>query len=156
MVKDYGELLRHDPHYAAKAARVSALCQDLCEVLAKEDLSALVPQAKRRRIAFQTPCTLHHAQKLNGVVEAILSKVGFELTPVPDGHLCCGSAGTYSILQPELSQQLLRNKLAALESGKPELIATANIGCHMHLESQARQPVQHWIEVLDEVLQKSA
>ncbi len=150
LVKDYGDLLRHDPAYAAKAARVAALTQDLSEILAKEDLRALGKHGSGRRIAFQTPCTLQHAQKLNGVVEGLLRQTGFELSPVPDGHLCCGSAGTYSILQPALSQQLLQNKLAALESGKPELIATANIGCHMHLETQAKLPVKHWIEVLDE------
>ncbi|MEW5757726.1 MAG: glycolate oxidase subunit GlcF [Pseudomonadota bacterium] len=152
MVKDYGELLRHDPAYAAKAARVASLTKDLSEILAKEDLSVLGKRGNGRRIAFQTPCTLQHAQKLNGVVEGLLRQVGFELTPVPDGHLCCGSAGTYSVLQSELSQRLLQNKLAALESGKPELIATANIGCHMHLETQAKRPVKHWIEVLDAAL----
>jgi Fe-S oxidoreductase len=107
MVKDYGHLLRHDPDYAEKATRVSALTRDLVEVLLQEDLSPLVP-AQTGAIAVHAPCTLQHGQKLPGAVETLLLRAGFTLTPVPDAHLCCGSAGTYSILQPELSQQLLK------------------------------------------------
>jgi glycolate dehydrogenase iron-sulfur subunit len=146
MVKEYGHLLRGDPRYAEKAARVAAMTRDIAEVLADADLSAL--SCRRRRVAFQSPCTLQHGQQLNGIVEGVLGKLGFELTPVPDGHLCCGSAGTYSILQERLSQQLLTNKLQALTAAGPELIATANIGCLAHLKSRAEIPVVHWIELL--------
>ena len=113
------------------------------------------PASFRISIAFQSPCTLQHGQKLAGVVESILQRLGFDLTPVADGHLCCGSAGTYSVLQPELSGQLLENKLSSLEAGKPELIATANIGCQLHLETKANLPVKHWIELIDETMQGS-
>jgi glycolate oxidase iron-sulfur subunit len=148
MVKDYGVQLRDDPDYAAKAARISAVTRDLGEIFAREDVSQL-GVFPPRRIAFHAPCTLQHGQRLHGVVEGTLQKLGFELTPIPDAHLCCGAAGPYSLLQPELSQQLLRNKLDALHSGKPELIATANIGCELHLASQAGLPVKHWIELVD-------
>ncbi|MOA30689.1 Lactate utilization protein A [compost metagenome] len=104
------------------------------------------------RLAFHCPCTLQHAQKLGGAVEGVLSRLGFHLTPVPDGHLCCGSAGTYSITQPELSRQLRDNKLNALESGQPQVIATANIGCQTHLDGAGRTPVRHWIELVDEAM----
>ncbi len=147
VVKEYGHLLRLDARYAEKAARISAITRDLGEVLAQIELAALRPNS--RKIAFHSPCTLQHGQKLAGRVEGVLQDLGFELTPVPDAHLCCGSAGTYSILQKRLSQRLLANKLQALESGAPELIATANIGCLVHLQSRARVPVLHWVELLD-------
>ncbi len=147
MVKEYAHLLRGDPRYAAKAARVTAMTRDIAEVLVGADLSAL--SCRRRRVAFQSPCTLQHGQRLDGIVEGVLGKLGFELIPVPDAHLCCGSAGTYSILQERLSRQLLANKLKALTSAAPELIATANIGCLAHLKSRAEIPVVHWIELLD-------
>lgn len=150
-VKEYGHLLRHDPAYADKAARVSAATRDLVEVLADEPLDALRTEAGPR-LAFHCPCTLQHAQRLGGAVEAVLQRLGFELSPVPDAHLCCGSAGTYSITQPVLSQQLRDDKLAALESGAPDVIATANIGCQMHLSSAGRTPVRHWIELVDAAL----
>lgn len=148
VVKDYGHLLREDPEYADKAARISALVRDPGEVLAREDLSALALEGDRR-IAFHSPCTLQHGQKLPGVVEGVLQRLGFDLTPVADSHLCCGSAGTYSIMQPELSTRLRDNKLAALEAGEPELIATANIGCLMHLRGGTTRTVRHWIELVD-------
>jgi glycolate oxidase iron-sulfur subunit len=149
-VKDYGNLLKGDFAYAAKAERVSELTKDISEILVQEDLSGLKTGiGPRLKVAFHSPCTLQHGQKLNGVVEKILRQAGFTLTAVPDAHLCCGSAGTYSILQKELSQQLLKNKVAALESGSPETIATANIGCLAHLRRATRLPVRHWIEVLD-------
>ncbi|MDA1107700.1 MAG: glycolate oxidase subunit GlcF [Proteobacteria bacterium] len=150
MVKEYGHLLQHDPDYAEKAARVSAMTHDISEVLAQQDLSALKP-ATGKRIACHAPCSLQHAQKLPGAVENILGQLGFELTNVPDAHLCCGSAGTYSILQRELSQELLKNKLTALQSGDPECIVTANIGCLAHMQTASRIPVKHWIELLDTV-----
>ncbi|WP_079433914.1 glycolate oxidase subunit GlcF [Zoogloea sp. LCSB751] len=150
-VKEYGFLLRDDPAYRDKAARVSALAKDLVEVLAREPLEKLGVQADKR-LAFHCPCTLQHAQKLGGAVEGVLRRVGFALTAVPDGHLCCGSAGTYSITQPELSRQLRDRKMDALESGKPQLIATANIGCQMHLDGAGRTEVRHWIEIVEDTL----
>ena len=121
--------------------------------MSAEDLDVLAVAARRLpEVAFHSPCTLQHGQRLAGVVEGLLERTGFTLTPVPDAHLCCGSAGTYSILQAELSQRLLRDKLKALEADGPELIATANIGCQLHLASQAGRPVKHWIELLDETL----
>ena len=149
MVKDYGELLKHDPGYADKAARVSALARDPAELLSDLDLGPLGRPGQGRRIAFHPPCTLQHGQKITGVTELILTRLGFSLTPVPDAHLCCGSAGTYSITQPKLSMQLRANKVSALESGGPELIATANIGCQLHLEAGSTVPVVHWLELLD-------
>ncbi|MDR5746126.1 glycolate oxidase subunit GlcF [Caballeronia sp. LZ029] len=151
-IKEYGHLLRDDPQYAAKAARVSELARDLVEVLGAEPLDAL-KSSERRRIAFHCPCTLQHAQKLGGAVEAILTRLGYDLTAVPDAHLCCGSAGTYSITQPELSMQLRDRKLDALESGAPEMIVTANIGCQTHLAGAGRTGVRHWIELVEDAMQ---
>ena len=104
------------------------------------------------RIAFHSPCSLQHGLQIRGMVEALLTAAGFDLTTVPDSHLCCGSAGTYSILQPELSQRLLKNKVEALESGKPAMLATANIGCLTHLQSGTSLKVRHWVNILDEKL----
>ncbi len=152
VIKDYAELLKHDPRYAEKAKKVSTLAKDVSEILRDEDLSGLVARRADIKVAFHSPCTLQHGQKLNGVVENILSNAGFTLTDVQDPHLCCGSAGTYSILQAKLSQQLLDNKLSALQNGQPDLIATANIGCQMHMASKSQMPVKHWLEVIDEHL----
>jgi len=149
MVRDYGYLLRNDPAYAPRAARISSMTRDIVEVVTNEDVSTLGPADNvPRRIAFQSPCTLQHGQQLGGVVEGLLSRLGFELTPVADSHLCCGSAGTYSILQRDLSERLRTNKLSALQAGSPALIATANIGCLHHLQSATDLPVRHWIELL--------
>jgi glycolate oxidase iron-sulfur subunit len=153
MVRDYGHLLREDPLYAERAARISAIAKDVSEVVAAEKSALANAFAGRKprgeKLAFHSPCSLQHGLKVRGVVEAILRDAGFELTAVPDAHLCCGSAGTYSILQPELSKRLLGNKVAALESGAPEVIATANIGCLTHIASGTTRPVRHWIEILD-------
>jgi len=162
-VKEYGHLLKNDPNYVDKAVRVSEATKDISEVLLLEqagmdkllgrvDNNQKTPPAK---LAFHSPCTLQHGQKITDVIESMLSAAGFELTTVPDQHLCCGSAGTYSILQKELSQQLLKNKVDALESGVPACIATANIGCLTHLQSGTAIPVRHWVELLDERLSKS-
>ena len=150
-VKDYGHLLAEDPAYAAKAQRVSALAKDLVEVLRGEPLESLGVRADQR-LAFHCPCTLQHAQRLGGAVEGVLTRLGFGLTAVPDSHLCCGSAGTYSLTQPALSRQLRDNKLDALESGQPQVIATANIGCQSHLDGAGRTPVRHWIELVEEAM----
>jgi glycolate oxidase iron-sulfur subunit len=150
-VKDYGHLLEQDPAYAEKAKRVGALAKDLVEVLREEPLENLGVRSELR-LAFHCPCTLQHAQKLGGAVEAVLGRLGFSLTAVADSHLCCGSAGTYSLTQPQLSKQLRDNKLNALESGKPEVIVTANIGCQTHLDGAGRTPVRHWIELVEEAM----
>jgi glycolate oxidase iron-sulfur subunit len=163
LVKEYGHHLAQDAQYAERAARISALCRDISEVVAaeKEKLEALLAPrptalssagAPKGRVAFHSPCSLQHGLKIRGMVESLLVAAGFELTGVPDSHLCCGSAGTYSILQPELSGQLLRNKVAALESGQPEIVATANIGCLTHIQGGTALPVKHWINLLDERL----
>ena len=157
-MKDYGHYLAQDPAYAAKAKRVSALAKDISEVISaeKDKLKLLIPHPSslipRQRIAFHAPCTLQHGLKLQGAVENLLRSLGYELAPVADAHLCCGSAGTYSILQPELSQRLLANKISALSSGAPSAILTANIGCQAHLQTATALPVRHWIEALDDWL----
>ena len=149
-VKDYGHLLRDDPTYATRAARVATLTLDLSEVLTREDLAPLrAAQRPATRVAFHSPCTLQHGRRLNGVVEALLRGLGFTLVPVAESHLCCGSAGTYAILQRDLSQQLLRRKLGHLQASGPDVIATANIGCLTHLASATSVPVRHWVELLE-------
>ncbi len=150
-IKEYGYMLKDDPDYAAKAQKVSTLAKDIVEILRDEPLDTLSVNASKR-LAFHCPCTLQHAQKLNGAVEGVLTKLGFSLTPVQDAHLCCGSAGTYSITQPELATQLRDNKLNALEAGNPEMIVTANIGCQTHLAGANRTPVRHWVEIVDAAL----
>jgi glycolate oxidase iron-sulfur subunit len=147
MVKDYGLLLRDDPVYADKAARVSELARDIGEILADEKLDTLRVRTPGP-VAFHAPCTLQHALRVHGKTERVLRRLGFTLTAVADAHLCCGSAGTYSILQKDFSQRLRTNKLKALEDGDPDVIATANIGCLAHLQSGTRRPVRHWIEVV--------
>lgn len=157
-VKEYGHLLQHDAIYAEKSATISALTKDISEILYAEleNIAQLIKKqtqgGEKTKLSFHSPCTLQHGQQIRGTVEKILIAAGFDLTIVPDAHLCCGSAGTYSILQPDLSQQLLKNKVTALESGKPEQIATANIGCLMHLQGGTTLQVKHWIELLDERL----
>lgn len=150
MVKEYGHLLADDPLYAEKAQRVSELAMDISEVLVKEDLGGLKVRGAKT-LAFHSPCTLQHGQKLNGLTERVLRELGFDLKPVADSHLCCGSAGTYSILQPDLSKRLLKNKVKALEATGAPTIATANVGCQLHLSTGANTPVKHWIELVDEV-----
>ncbi|MDD0973902.1 glycolate oxidase subunit GlcF [Pseudomonas fontis] len=154
-VKEYAYLLRDDPQYAAKAHRVSAQAKDIVEVIRNEPLEQF-DRCCAQTLAFHCPCTLQHAQKLGGAVEEVLKRLGFNLTEVPDSHLCCGSAGTYSLTQPALSRQLRDHKLDALESGHPEVIATANIGCQTHLDGAGRTPVRHWIELVDNALSSGA
>jgi glycolate oxidase iron-sulfur subunit len=153
-VKDYAHALASDPSYADKARRVSELTRDLSELLPD-----LVPalksrlKAKRGSLAYHPPCTLQHGQKLKGGVEAGMRELGFRVDCAPtDSHLCCGSAGTYSVLQPVLSKQLRDRKLAALAPLQAEQIVSANIGCIQHLQSGTAQPVRHWVEVLDDAL----
>jgi glycolate oxidase iron-sulfur subunit len=154
MVKDYTRLLRDDPRYAERARRVSEAARDLAEVVSAADLA----QARREpgngpRVAWQAPCTLQHGQQLGGRVEALLTAVGCRLEPTREATLCCGSAGTYSILQAELSAELRQRKMAALTVGAPEVIATANIGCLEHLRAVSPVPVRHWIEIVAEALE---
>ncbi|HJT61420.1 MAG TPA: glycolate oxidase subunit GlcF, partial [Burkholderiales bacterium] len=148
-VKDYVHLLATDAAYRGKAERISAMTRDLSEVI---DPAALPAGRNRGRVAFHSPCTLQHGQQIRGKVEALLSRVGYELTPVRDAHLCCGSAGTYSLLQPAIAGELRARKLAALEEGGPQAIATANIGCLAHLQEPTATPVRHWIELVDAAL----
>jgi glycolate oxidase iron-sulfur subunit len=156
MVKEYGHLLAHDARYAQRAEKISALTRDATEVLRAERdaLSARLRAVGSRatKVAFHSPCTLQHGQQIRGVAEAILAAAGYTLTPVADAHLCCGSAGTYSILQPALSRQLLANKVGTLQSGSPEVIATANIGCLTHIQGGTALPVRHWLELVEERL----
>ncbi len=153
-VREYGHLLRDDPAYAAKAQRVSDVARDLAEWLGDEApaLQDRVAPAGGVRLAFHAPCSLQHGQRVRGAVESLLTALGADVVPVAEAHLCCGSAGTYSVLQPELSQQLRERKLGALTTAKPDVILSANIGCIVHLAAKSPVPVRHWIEWLDERL----
>jgi glycolate oxidase iron-sulfur subunit len=154
MVREYDHLLAQDPAYAERARRIAALARDPVEIVAAA-WADLAPRLARPgpspRVAFHPPCTLQHGLRIRGEVERLLADAGFALVPVADAHLCCGSAGTYSILQPELSNALKANKLRALEAGAPQVIATANIGCMTHLQSGTGVPVRHWIELIDDL-----
>ena len=154
MVKDYGHLLAHDPAYAEKAARISALTLDLSEVLARFEpqLQARLAGRQGPRVAYHPPCTLQHGQKIRGHVERLLGLAGVDVKLCQDSHLCCGSAGTYSVLQPELSHQLRERKVANLEATGAQEIVSANIGCMSHLQGGTELPVRHWIELLDQEL----
>jgi glycolate oxidase iron-sulfur subunit len=148
-VKEYGHLLANDAHYRGKAERISEMTRDLSELIPPEALPVGSPRGK---VAFHSPCSLQHGQQIRGQVEALLTRVGYQLVPVRDAHLCCGSAGTYSLLQPAIANELRTRKLAALEEGGPQAIATANIGCLTHLQEPTATPVRHWIELVDEAL----
>jgi len=149
-VKDYAHLLADDPAYRDKAARVSSLARDLSEVVPL-DFPQIRPHG---RVAFQSPCTLQHGQQIRGRVETLLLRAGYQTTPVRDAHLCCGSAGTYSILEAQIAGELRTRKLAALREGGAPAIATANIGCLAHLQSASDVPVRHWVELVDEALER--
>ena len=157
-VKEYGHLLQHDTAYAQKAQRISDLTRDLSELL-----PALVPQLQGKLrampgvFAFHPPCTLQHGQKLRGGVEQSLAQLGFDVRlPLNESHLCCGSAGTYSVLQPDIAHTLRDRKLGHLGALEPVAILSANIGCITHLQSGTATPVRHWVELLDEALAPSA
>jgi glycolate oxidase iron-sulfur subunit len=153
-VKEYGHLLAHDAAYAEKARRIAALTRDLSEIMPafEAELVALLKGRIGKRVAYHPPCTLQHGQQIRGKVEQVLRAVGVDVRLCADSHLCCGSAGTYSILQPELSRQLRDNKVAHLEACEPEMIVSANIGCLSHLQSGTETPVRHWIELIDAAL----
>ncbi|VVH66853.1 Glycolate dehydrogenase (EC, iron-sulfur subunit GlcF, partial [uncultured Gammaproteobacteria bacterium] len=146
MVKDYGSLFDKDDVYYQKAQTVSQNTCDIAQFLADKDLSIF--KTLNQTITYHSPCTMQHGQQLGGLVESILKRLGYEPSTVADAHLCCGSAGTYSIFQPKLSQQLKINKLKNLQASSPEMIVTANIGCLMHLQKGTKIPVKHWIELL--------
>ena len=150
-VKDYGRLLADDPDYAAKASRLAGMAKDLAEVaaeLAGNEAPSNALLHPPQKVAWHPPCTLQHGQRISGLVERLLTAAGYELAPVRDAHLCCGSAGTYSLLQPQMAERLRSDKLASLTAAQPDLIATANVGCQMHLAAAADRPVLHWIELL--------
>jgi glycolate oxidase iron-sulfur subunit len=154
-VKDYGRALAHDPAYADKAQRISELTKDLSELLPglMPTLKNKVRRRKVTRLAFHSPCTLQHGQQLRGGVETALNELGFDVQVAPrESHLCCGSAGTYSMLQPEMAYALRDRKLGQLEPLKAQAIVSANIGCIQHLQSGTQTPVRHWVEVVDEAL----
>ncbi|MES2899658.1 MAG: glycolate oxidase subunit GlcF [Pseudomonadota bacterium] len=153
-VKDYGHLLQHDPAYAEKAARVAALTRDLSEIMPEfeQQLGARLRGKLAKRVAYHPPCTLQHGQQIRGLAEGVLRAAGVDVMLCADSHLCCGSAGTYSVLQPELSKALRDRKLEALQATGAELIVASNIGCQSHLQSGTDTPVTHWIELLDQAL----
>lgn len=146
MVKDYAFIMQSDSDYSEKAKTVSSLCKDISEIFQDVNLSQF-KNNQYNRIAFHPPCTLQHGMKLNGVVENILKNAGYQLTTIRDSHLCCGSAGTYSILQSKISNQLADNKIKNIEADYPELVITANIGCLHHLQSKTSLQVKHWVEL---------
>lgn len=148
MLKEYAELLSDDPDYAERAHRVSELVRDPGELIEAHELARHYKLENTERIAFHPPCTLQHGLGAQSNTEACLRAVGFELAPIEDAHLCCGSAGSYSLLQPKLANQLLDNKLRALNAGDPTTVASSNIGCLMHLQKRADRPVMHWLEMI--------
>ncbi len=153
-VKEYGHLLAYDTAYAAKAERISGLAKDLSEILPafEAQLQNKLCRKIKKRVAWHPPCTLQHGQQIRGKVEGLLRALGVDVQLCADSHLCCGSAGTYSVLQPELSYQLRDNKLTNLSATKSEMIVSANIGCLAHLQSGTETPVRHWIELIDAAL----
>lgn len=151
-VKEYGHLLANDPAYAARAARISELTKDLSEILPDFEQQLVAKVKVKKRVAYHPPCTLQHGQQIRGKVEGVLRALGVDVTLCADSHLCCGSAGTYSVLQPELSYQLRDNKLKNLEATRADEIVSANIGCLTHLQSGTDTPVRHWIELIDQNL----
>ncbi|HLL09712.1 MAG TPA: heterodisulfide reductase-related iron-sulfur binding cluster, partial [Rubrivivax sp.] len=155
-VKEYAHALANDPHYAEKARKVSELTRDLSELLpdiVPALLQGRIREPKQKLLAFHPPCTLQHGQQLRGGIETHLTALGFEVSlPAMESHLCCGSAGTYSVLQPELATQLRDRKLQNLEPLQAQVIVSANIGCIQHLQTGTTTPVKHWIEVLDDAL----
>jgi glycolate oxidase iron-sulfur subunit len=153
-VKEYGHLLAHDAAYAAKADRISSMTRDLSEVLPafEAELAAALRGKITKKVAYHPPCTLQHGQQIRGKVEGVLRAAGVDVVLCADSHLCCGSAGTYSVLQPALALALRDRKLANLQATAPEVIVSANIGCLNHLQSGTDTPVSHWIELLDQAL----
>ena len=154
MLKDYAYLLRDDPEYSGKAAKICSLIRDISEIISQEDLELLRKQigGDTKKAVFQNPCTLQHGQKLQNNTEMVLQRLGFDLIPVSDSHICCGSAGVYSIFQKKISGHLQYQKIKNLLAGQPDVITTANIGCQVHLQKVSSVPVKHWIVAVDEEL----
>jgi glycolate oxidase iron-sulfur subunit len=161
MVKDYGHLLANDPAYASKAKKISEITKDISEVMAslQDELVALIGTDQKPGVVYHPPCTLQHGQQIRGKVEGLLSGLGISVRLCNDSHLCCGSAGTYSVTQPELSEQLRKNKLknltVACEESGADVIVSGNIGCITHLQ-QDEKPVLHWIEIVDQLISQQA
>lgn len=149
MLVDYGRLLADDPHYADKAKRVSRLSRDIGEILMDEDLTKLTVDTQVGKVAIHSPCTLQHALQQPDLIRTLLGRAGFDIATTTEKLLCCGSAGTYSILQSTISEKLREKALHALAHDQPAVIATANVGCQLHLQAAAGVPVMHWIELLD-------
>lgn len=149
IIKEYGSLMQDDPNYATKAQTIANMTRDISEILLDENYPCENFQPTDRLIALHVPCSLQHGQKLDETISTILEKCSFRLAETAESHICCGSAGSYSILQPRLSQRLLKRKIKALEVGQPDQIVTANIGCQLHISSMSEKPVSHWIELLD-------
>ena len=152
MLKDYAYILRDDPEYSQKAAKICSLVRDISEIILQEDPGLLKRQitGNTKKVVFQNPCTLQHGQKLPDETEKVLQQLGFALIPVSEKHLCCGSAGVYSIFQKKISGQLRHQKIENLLAGQPDVITTANIGCQIHLQKVSSVPVKHWIVMVDE------
>jgi glycolate oxidase iron-sulfur subunit len=158
MIKDYAEILAHDPAYADKAKRISCMAKDVSEIL--PDYAAqigMLAQSKRQgaipeRVTYHPPCTLQHGQKIRGPVESLLGGLGVTVRLCQDSHLCCGSAGTYAILQPALSQELLSRKITSILKTEPQEIVSGNVGCINHLQSGTDVPVRHWVELIDRMI----
>jgi glycolate oxidase iron-sulfur subunit len=148
-VKDYGFMLREDPTYADKAASIAGLAQDVTEVVGVLGLGPVAPVAEGRRVAYHSACSLQHGQRIHAQPKALLTQAGFETVEVPEGHLCCGSAGTYNLLQPEIAGQLRRRKLDNIAKTEPDLVAAGNIGCITQLAPGCDVPVVHTVELLD-------
>jgi glycolate oxidase iron-sulfur subunit len=157
-VKEYGHLLAHDPAYAAKARRISDMTRDLSEIMQdfEGELGARMTGRVNERIAFHPPCTLQHGQQIRGKVEGVLRAAGVDVVLCADSHLCCGSAGTYSVLHPEIAHALRDRKVANLEATGAKEIVSANVGCIGHLQSGTQTPVTHWIELVDRALAGTA
>ncbi|MDG3087599.1 glycolate oxidase subunit GlcF [Vibrio hannami] len=152
MLSEYVRYLANEPEYADKAVKLSEMVKNIGEILINEDLSPFVSQAPKSKIALHTPCSLRHGLEKHELPEKILNQLGVTIAQSEDNHICCGSGGTYSLLQSEMSQKLLRNKITALNLNSPTLIATSNASCQAHISSESKQPVKHWIEVVDDIL----
>ena len=150
-IRDYPEILQYDDNYCDKAKAIVDKMVDPVELVSGRGI-----EVAAMRVAVHTPCSMQHGLGLNGNVEKLLGDVGFEIVPHREGHLCCGSAGTYSILQPELSKQLKSRKLTVLGEGKPDVIVTANVGCQLQLKEGADIPVMHWLELVAEQIKEAS
>ncbi|MFV1992890.1 MAG: glycolate oxidase subunit GlcF, partial [Acidiferrobacterales bacterium] len=152
MISEYADYLVGDAEYLDKAKKIKLLNKDLSEILTAENISKKIITKKNKFVSYHAPCTQQHGLAINGLVESILKAAGYRLTTIHDSHLCCGSAGTYSITQPALSQTLLNNKIQNLTIDQPEMVATANVGCQLHLQTATKLPVVHWVELIEPIL----